>query len=68
MPLYASMFFAKLLVAAGLFLLAVGLLRKKAERDAMDWKIVRQTDPLFKDEPGDLKDTIYHPKEWRKPK
>jgi hypothetical protein len=23
---------------------------------------------LFRDKPADLKDAIYHPKEWRKPK
>jgi hypothetical protein len=35
--------------------------RKKRPGKEKHWK-------LFRDKPADLKDAIYHPKEWRKPR
>jgi len=57
------MIYAQTLVILGLVLLVVGLLRKYAsgrpEKNAAPQGLIR-------DKPADLKDVIYHPKEWRR--
>jgi hypothetical protein len=59
------MVYAKLLIFAGLVLLVIGLLRGRGSgaknQRPQRWK-------LFRDKPADLKDVVYHPKEWRKPR
>jgi hypothetical protein len=57
------MAYAKFLVITGLVLLVVGLIQRQREKpvQGIRWKLLR-------DRPADLKDTIYHPKEWRKPR
>ncbi|WP_310446125.1 hypothetical protein [Thiobacillus sp.] len=42
------------------------LIDKRKNRPSQPHKIKKFK--LFRDKPADLKDSIYHPKEWRKPK
>lgn len=59
------MIYAQTLVILGLVLLVVGLVRKYFARST-----VRCDSPqrLIRDTPADLKDMIYHPKAWRRPR
>lgn len=56
-----GMFYAKLLIVAGLVLLVIGLMTRPKKDQVKNWRLLR-------DNPTDLEDTTYHPKEWRKPK
>lgn len=59
------MIYAQILVILGLVLLAVGLIRKYFSRQTVK---VDAPQGLIRDTPADLKDTIYHPKAWRRPR
>jgi hypothetical protein len=58
------MVYAKLLIFSGLVLLVIGLLRGR-ESDPQSQRPQRWK--LLRDKPADLKDVMYHPKEWRRP-
>lgn len=59
------MVYAKLLIFTGLVLLVIGLLRGHGSgpqgQRPQRWKLLRE-------KPADLKDVVYHPKEWRRSK
>lgn len=59
------MIYAKFLIFSGLVLLVIGLLRGRGSglqgQRPQRWKLLR-------DRPADLKDVVYNPKEWRRPR
>ncbi len=57
---------AKIWILLGLIWGLWVLIDARRNRPSQPHKIKRFK--LFKDKPADLKDAIYHPKEWRKPK
>jgi hypothetical protein len=56
----------KIWILLGLVWLLWVLTDRRKNRPSQPEKVKRLK--LFREKPADLKDAIYHPKEWRKPK